>query len=100
MPMSEGTVTINPTTGAASGSGCAKEVFDALAAGQDYGDLSTTNPPVYAASREQLAVMARAMAKVIPHIQANAQVPSGIPVSTTGTAAAQSGATTSPGTVT
>ncbi len=36
---------------------------------------------------------------VVSYIQANASVPSGIAVSTTGTAAAQTGLTTAPGTV-
>lgn len=37
---------------------------------------------------------------IVTYIQANAQVPAGIAVSTTGTAAAQTGATTAPGTIT
>ena len=38
-------------------------------------------------------------AEIVSHIQGNAQVNSGIPVSTTGSAAAQTGATTAPGTI-
>jgi hypothetical protein len=37
---------------------------------------------------------------IVDHIIANAQVSPGIPVSTTGSAVAQTGATTAPGTVT
>jgi hypothetical protein len=37
---------------------------------------------------------------VIEHLLANATIPPGIPVATTGTAAAQTGATTGPGTIT
>lgn len=35
--------------------------------------------------------------EIVSHIQANAEVPAGISVTTSGTAAAQSGATTAPG---
>lgn len=97
MPMNEGNVTINGTTGAATGSGAAKEVFDALDAGQDYGDVVG---PDLAAAKEQIANIARAIAKIIPHIKTNATVPSGISVSTTGTSSAQTGSTTATGTVT
>ncbi len=99
MPMLEGSVTINPVTGVAVPLGAAGEVFTALDSGSDYGDLPTTNPAAYAQAREQLAVMARAIAKIIPHIVLNAQVttPPGVLVTTAGTAAAQSGATTTPG---
>lgn len=99
MAMLEGTITINPATGDAVKTGFAAIVFDALEASSPYGSLAASNPPAYAAAREQLAVMARAVAKVIPYIVANAQVttPAGVTVATTGTAAAQTGATTAPG---
>jgi hypothetical protein len=100
MPMIAGVVTINPATGTASPkTGAAGAVFDVLDAGQDYGTLSSTNPIAYAAAREQIAVMARAIAALVPYIQTNAQVPLGIPVTTAGTASAQTGATTAPGTI-
>lgn len=38
-------------------------------------------------------------AEIVSHIQENAQVLAGIPVSTTGTQTAQSGATTGPGSI-
>jgi hypothetical protein len=38
-------------------------------------------------------------AVIIAHIQDNAEVPAGIAVSTTGSASAQTGATTAPGTI-
>lgn len=100
MPMLEGTVTINPTTGTVIAQlGAAGEAFAVLDAGADYGTLSSTNPAAYAAAREQLAVLARAIAKVVVHIVTNAQVttPPGVAVATAGTAAAQTGATTAPG---
>jgi len=106
MAMLEGTVTINPVDGSIiAKTGCAGEVFDAMEAGQDYGDTPATNPPAYAAARQQIANLAKAVAKVVPHIQANAvvstnvntTVATGIPVATAGTAAAQTGATTAPG---
>ena len=100
MAMSEGTVTINPLTGATTvKTGCVGEVFDALDGGQDYGTLAADNPPAYAEAREQIAVMARAIAKVIPHIKNNASVSttvaSGIAVQVT--PATGTGATTAPG---
>ena len=71
MAMQEGSVTINPSTGAATGSGCAKEIFDALDGSQDYQELVANQ---LAVAREQISVMARAVAKVIPHIKSNAEV--------------------------
>jgi hypothetical protein len=100
MPMLEGSVVIEPTTGVALVQlGAAGEVFAALNSGQVYGDLATTNPPAYAQAREQIAVIARAVAKLVLHIQINALVttPPGVLVATAGTAAAQTGATTAPG---
>lgn len=103
MAMIEGTVTINPVTGAIVAKvGCAGEVFDAMDSTQDYGDTAITNPLAYAVARQQIANMAIAVAKVIPHIQNNGvvttTVATGIAVATTGTASAQTGSTTSTGT--
>lgn len=105
MAMLEGTVTINSTTGAVTAStGAAGMVFDELKNNTNFGTLQATNPQAYAAALQQLAVIARAVAKIIPHIKSNAQlsgavVASGIPVSTTGTESAQTGATTATGNV-
>jgi hypothetical protein len=75
MPMLEGTIQIDPVTGnIVVKTGAAGEVFDALESGQDYGDLAVTNPPAYANARNQIANMAKAVAKIIPHIQTNAVV--------------------------
>lgn len=75
MPMLEGNIVIDPLTGNTTvKTGCAGEVFDAMEANQDYGDTPVTNPPAYAAARQQIANLALAVAKVIPHIVANAQV--------------------------
>ncbi len=102
MAMTEGTIVINSTTGVVTTkTGAAGEVFDVLVAGSDFGTLPATNPPAYSKALVQLAVMARAIAKIIPHIKTNAQVSatvaSGIAVSTTGTASAQTGTTTATG---
>ncbi len=103
MTMLDGTIVIDPVTGATvTKTGAAGEVFDAMEANQDYGDTPSTNPPAYAAARKQIANLALAVAKIIPHIQANAvvttTVASGIPVSTAGSATAQTGSTTATGT--
>jgi hypothetical protein len=102
MAMLEGTVTIDPVTAVASGAGAAKEIFDVMDSGMSY--PGTLTPVAKAAAREQLAVLARAVAKIVPHIVSHAvvtaSVASGIPVSTAGTAAAQTGATTAPGAAT
>jgi len=75
MAMLEGNVSIDPVTGnILTKTGCAGEVFDAMEAGQDYGDTPSTNPPAYAAARQQIANLAKAVAKVIPHIKSNAEV--------------------------
>ena len=71
MAMNEGSVTIDPNTGAATPVGCAGEVFTALDATVDYGGLSG---PQLATAKQKVADMAEAVAKVIPHIVANAQV--------------------------
>ena len=105
MPMLEGVVAINASTGAVTAqTGCAGEVFAVLKAGSNFGTLQVDNPPAYAAALSQLAVMARAIAKVIPHIVANAQVSAevaaGIHVSVAGSATAQTGATDAVGSAT
>ena len=101
MAMLEGVITINAATGVATTkTGAVGEAFDVLDAAQSWGTLAATNPIAYAKAREQLAVLARAIAKMIAHVKTNAVVPAGIAVSTTGTAAAQTGATTAVGTVT
>jgi hypothetical protein len=106
MAMLEGVVTINPLTGAASPkTGCAGACFDVLDGAQEYGTLASTNPVAYAAAREQLAVFARAMAKVIPHIIANAVVGSTVTVTsvsgvTTGAGVSGPGAGSATGTIT
>lgn len=101
MAMVEGSIVINALTGVVTTkTGAAGEVFDVLVAGNDLSSLAS-NPVAKAKALEQLAVMARAIAKIIPHIKNNASVSatvaSGIAVSTTGTAAAQTGATTATG---
>lgn len=103
MAMLEGTVVIDPTTGnVTSKSGAAGEVFDAMEVGQDYGDLAATNPIAYAAAREQIAVLAKAVAKIIPHITTNAQVSVtttvGFPIPVQVVPATGTGGTTGPGT--
>jgi len=105
MAMLEGVIAINPATGVVTTkTGAAGEVFDVLVAGSDFGTLQATNPPAYAAALGQLAVMARAIAKIIPHIKTNATVSatvaSGIAVSTAGSASAQTGTTTATGSAT
>lgn len=105
MPMLEGSLSINSSTGVVTvKTGAVGEVFDVLVAGSNFGTLQSTNPPAYAAALNQLAVLARAVAKIIPHIKVNAvassTVASGILVATAGTAAAQTGSTTSVGTAT
>lgn len=98
MAMSEGSISVNPVTAAVTGSGAAKEVYDELASSLSFPPSMPL--PAQAIAKEQLAAIARAIAKIVPHIQANAvvTVASGIAVSTTGTAAAQTGTTTTTGT--
>jgi len=101
MAMLEGSIVINSTTGVVTTkTGAAGEVFDVLVAGNDLSSLAS-NPVAKAKALEQLAVMARAIAKIIPHVRTNGvvstTVAAGITVATTGTAATQAGATTSVG---
>jgi hypothetical protein len=93
MPLLAGNVTISPV-GSASGTGLAKEIYDDLVGKFDIDPSLAPNP------QQSLADLANSIASVvIAHFQSNAQVPAGIAVATTGTAAAQTGATTAPGTL-
>ena len=71
MAMIQGSVSINPSNGAASGSGVAKEIFDALDSTIDYQGLS--GAALYDA-RNPIANLCNAVALVIPHIQTHAVV--------------------------
>ena len=94
MAMSEGTITINPLTGVASGAGAAKEVFDAMDASQDYGAAAGAT---LAEAKERIAALARACAKIIPHIQTNAVVTTSVATTTVGVATGVvAGAATAP----
>ena len=79
MAMSKGAVTINPSTGVASGSGASKEMFDALDATIDYQGLEDGD---IAAARQQLADLTNAIAVIIDHIKNNAVVSSTISTAT------------------
>ncbi|MCP4674338.1 MAG: hypothetical protein GY854_02235 [Deltaproteobacteria bacterium] len=83
MPMSKGSVTIDPATGAASGAGAAKEIFDAMEAAQDFGAVSGA---ALATAKQQLADIACAVAVIIDHIKMNATVSTNVSTTTVGTA--------------
>lgn len=89
MAMIPGSVTINGA-GVASGTGYAKEVYDALEAGIDFGTLT---PPGLVTAKQQLADLANACASLITHVQSNAVV------STTGTGASPPFTSTGTGTI-
>ena len=97
MAMIPGTVVINPTTGADSGTGCAYELFQSMDAKQGWGVLTGAQ---LAAAKQQLADLCESIGQVIvAHVVANAEV------ATTGTAAnvttgGDSANTSSTGTVT
>ena len=99
MPMTRGTVTIDGTTGEVTGGGFARALFNAMWPTVE-SKLGVTPSNGVIQAKQGIAEQCNAQAVIIDYIQANAQVPSGISVSTTGSAAAQTGATTSPGTVT
>lgn len=95
--MNAGAVSINGS-GAASGSGLSRELYDALISvfGVSPGEVPQNVP----AAQEQMAALANTIAqRVVAHVVANASVTvaSGIPVSTTGSASAQTGTTTATG---
>jgi hypothetical protein len=97
--MLEGTITIDPLTGATIlAVGAAGEVFAVLDGAQDYGAFTG---PKLAEAKEGIATLARAIAKIIPHIQANAQVttiitPTDVGLQTTTTAGAPTGPAAAP----
>ena len=67
MAMTQGNVAID-ATGAPSGSGAAREVFDALDATVDYGPLTGTELQT---ARQRTANLANAISVIIPHITTN-----------------------------
>lgn len=96
MPLLAGSVSISGA-GVASGAGLSKAIYDALVSA--YGMSPGAVPRNVPGAQQQLAVLANVIGQaVIAHIVANAlvTVPAGIAVSTTGTAAAQTGVTTAP----
>lgn len=102
MPLLAGTVTV--TGGIGAGTGLSKELYDALRADQGITEGPTMQNPL-----TSLAKTCNTIALVvITHFKTNATitatptltVPSLIPVSTAGTAAAQTGTTTAPSTAT
>lgn len=104
MALDPGSISIDPVSGTTIAStGAAGAAFDSLLAKTDFGTLSATNPPAYAKAKQQIADIAEAIATATAYLLANGQlqgtVAPGIAVSTAGTATAQTGATTAPGTV-
>lgn|SRR5512147_846662 len=102
MPLIPGSVTV--TAGISAGTGLAKELYDARRAAASIPEL-----PIYDTGLKALASDCSVIATtVIAHFIAHAlvstndtgTVAAGIPVATTGTAAAQAGATTATGLVT
>lgn len=100
MALNAGSTSVDPLTGAASGSGLSKAIFDILSP-----TLSVPPGPLGAAGKQKVAELANAIATaVVAHIIANAQVS----VNVSGTVAAGIavsapppsgvGTTTSPGT--
>lgn len=94
--------TVEVTAGVSSGTGLAKEMFDALRDSQ-----SITEGPQNATPLQEMAKLANTLAGVIvSHIQTNGtiavnvsgSVAPGIPVATAGSPSAQVGQTTGPGT--
>jgi hypothetical protein len=88
MSMSKGSVTIDPDTGAASGSGCAKAIFDVLDSKQDYQSLTGEQ---LADAKQLVADLCESIAEVVDYVINNAEVEITISTSTGGlqTSAAQ-----------
>lgn len=102
MPLLAGTTTV--TLGVASGVGLSKELFDAMRVDQGIAQI-----PINDAALKMLAKTCNTIASVvISHFKTNGVITTsdtgtvapGIPVTTAGTAAAQTGATTATGVVT
>jgi hypothetical protein len=74
---------------AMNGDGLGQEIFDAVASADAPGDVKA----------QVLALWKKIGNVIVNHIVNNAEVPAGIAVSTTGTAAAQTGNTTGTGRV-
>lgn len=97
MPLIPGSVSINGA-GVASGTGLALALYNA--AQTAYAVAPAQVPQNVPGAQESLAKLCNVFAQVTcAHIIANAlvTVPAGVAVATTGTAAAQTGATTAPG---
>lgn len=70
MAMVPGSVSVDGS-GVASGAGFAKQMYDVLEAGTDFG---AAVPPGLAVSKTQLAVLCNAAAKLIEHVATNSVV--------------------------
>ena len=100
MAMNAGSTAVDPLTGAASGAGLSKSIFDLISP-----TISVPPGPLGAAGKQKIAELANAIATaVVAHVTANAQVSvtvsgtvaAGIPVSAPPPSGV--GATTSTGT--
>jgi hypothetical protein len=98
MALVAGTVAINQSTGAATGAGLARVFYDALIS--EFAVSPAQVPQSVPGAQNQMARMANVFATAIDYLVANGviTIAPGIAVSTTGSAAAQTGATTASGT--
>ncbi len=96
MTLLAGSVAINGTTGAATGSGLSKALYDALVTG--FGVTPGAVPQNVPGAQEQVADLANALGQVvIAYFLANAVITVPIiPVTTAGSATNQTGATNAP----
>jgi hypothetical protein len=76
MAMTAGSVTIDPITGAVSGTGAARMVFDDYAAKLPAGLTGGT----LAAARQNVADLCNSFAKLIDYVKANAEIDTPISV--------------------
>lgn len=74
MAMTKGTVSIDPGTGEASGSGAALVLYDALDATMDYPELEGMPADTIIAAKQQLADMCNAFSEIIDYIKDNAEL--------------------------
>ncbi len=98
MAMNGGSVSID-IAGIPTGSGLSREIYDLMEAA--FGVSAAQVPTSVPGAQQQIANLANAIGQAcVTHMVDNAEliVDSGIPVATTGTAAAQTGNTTAPGT--
>lgn len=102
MPLIPGSVSV--TAGIATGAGLSKEIYDALRSAQSISAIPLNQTPLAELAKYSNTIAQAVIAHIVTNglisVNVTGTVAAGIPVATTGSAAAQAGTTTATGAVT